>query len=186
MLYSKATGGFYDRSVHGESVPDDVVEVVLHDYIALFEGQANGKQIIADDNGYPVLSDIPPVSESDRREFTKEQIDTAAGMARNRFVSPGTLIDAEYLQAESAARSYADSNYSGEVPSSIQSWSDATGMTAEVAADDILATAQQWRNVLDQIRAIRLSGKAAVEAAPDGNIEATAKLYIDQLNALQP
>ena len=55
--YSKITGGFYHEHIHGDNIPEDAIEISDDYYIELFEGQAQGKQIIADDNGYPVLID---------------------------------------------------------------------------------------------------------------------------------
>lgn len=57
MFYSSSTGGFYSRQVHGDNMPDDVVEVTATEYAALLAGQAAGKVITSDDNGRPVLSD---------------------------------------------------------------------------------------------------------------------------------
>jgi hypothetical protein len=133
------------------------------------------------------LSERPLRPTSERRTAAQADIDRAAGAARQRYVSPGALIDAEYVQAETEAQAYATAGYpDADVPPAVQSWADAAGMTPQAAADDILATAQQWRGLLDQIRAIRLLGKAAVDAAADADIEATAKAYIDQLDALKP
>lgn len=60
MLYSKSTGGFYDRAIHGDNIPADVVEIAKDEHAALLAGQAEGKIIAADANGRPVLQDPPP------------------------------------------------------------------------------------------------------------------------------
>jgi hypothetical protein len=59
MLYSKTTNGFYDPVIHGDAIPTDAVEITKEQYDALFEGQAQGKQITADDDGNPILVDGP-------------------------------------------------------------------------------------------------------------------------------
>lgn len=59
MFYSKKTKGFYLPEVHDKNIPDDAVEIADEEYSALLNGQAIGKQIIADDNGYPILADPP-------------------------------------------------------------------------------------------------------------------------------
>lgn len=79
--------------------------------------------------------------------------------------SPGRL--AEYQQAKADAIAFKDAGYTGTVPSTVQSWATASGMTAQAAADNILATAAQWGAALDYIRAQRLLGKANVNAAVD-------------------
>ena len=60
MFYSKSTGGFYDRSIHGDNIPSDAVEITEAEHAALLEGQSQGKIISADKNGKPVLKDPPP------------------------------------------------------------------------------------------------------------------------------
>lgn len=60
MLYAPSTGGFYSREIHGENIPVDAVEIKPEHHAALIEGQAAGKQIAADETGYPILIDPPP------------------------------------------------------------------------------------------------------------------------------
>ncbi|WP_417545688.1 hypothetical protein [Marinobacter sp.] len=123
----------------------------------------------------------------DKRANAKARVDEAAGKARERFVSPGDLIDQEYLAAETAAQEFKAAGYpSSGVPPEVQSWADAASITAIEAADDIIATGQNWRGVLSQVRAVRLAGKAAVDAAAAGDIETTAQTYIDQLQSMTP
>lgn len=59
MFYSKQTGGFYSRGIHGDNIPDDAVEITADEHAALIEGQSQGKLIQADANGFPVLADPP-------------------------------------------------------------------------------------------------------------------------------
>ena len=59
MFYSKSTGGFYDRAIHGDNIPADAVEISTELHAALLEGQSQGNRIIADENGFPVLADPP-------------------------------------------------------------------------------------------------------------------------------
>lgn len=65
MFYSSSTNGFYAHPIHGINMPDDVVEIDDATHAALLQGQAEGKIISADGNGYPVLIDAPPASVSD-------------------------------------------------------------------------------------------------------------------------
>lgn len=73
----------------------------------------------------------------------------------------------EYLAAEQQAQAFSDAGFSGAVPPSVQSWVDASGMTAEAAAADILAQAAAWNAARETIRAQRLLAKAAATAALD-------------------
>ena len=60
MFYSKSTGGFYTREIHGDNIPADAVEITEAEHAALIEGQSMGKVIVADENGRPILQDPPP------------------------------------------------------------------------------------------------------------------------------
>lgn len=51
-------GGFYDDT-HGGFAPEQAMEISEELYIALLEGQAQGKQIVEQD-GKPVLVELPP------------------------------------------------------------------------------------------------------------------------------
>lgn len=62
MFYSKSTGGFYDTAIHGDNIPADAVEITNDLHAALLEGQSQGKIIVADENGFPVLADPPEPS----------------------------------------------------------------------------------------------------------------------------
>ena len=60
MFYSKSTGGFYTREIHGDNIPADAVEITEAEHAALIEGQSSGKVIKADKKGRPILQDPPP------------------------------------------------------------------------------------------------------------------------------
>jgi len=59
MLYAKSTGGFYTEEIHGANIPEDAVEISGELHTFLIDGQAQGKTIAGDDNGFPVLVDDP-------------------------------------------------------------------------------------------------------------------------------
>lgn len=59
MHYSKSTGGFYSRDIHGDRIPSGSVEITAEYHQALLIGQSAGKRIVADSKGYPVLKDAP-------------------------------------------------------------------------------------------------------------------------------
>lgn len=60
MFYSKSTGGFYTREIHGDNIPADAVEITAEQHSELIEGQSQDKRIVADESGRPVLVDPPP------------------------------------------------------------------------------------------------------------------------------
>lgn len=65
MFYSKKTGGFYTREIHGANIPADAVEITTEQHAALIDGQSQGRRIVADQNGFPVLADPPPPTEAE-------------------------------------------------------------------------------------------------------------------------
>ncbi|MDQ7735518.1 hypothetical protein QT231_22695 [Halomonas sp. SpR1] len=115
-------------------------------------------------------------------------IDTVAGNARAAFVSPGSYIDQEYLLAKQEASEWlAGGKDETAIPSSVQDHIDMFGVSAEAAAQEIVATAEQWEQALGAIRSVRLGGKAAVSRAE--TIEAAeqaAKEAVAALNAIRP
>jgi hypothetical protein len=98
---------------------------------------------------------------------SKTKIDQQADTARLKYVSVGVYTQQEYLQAETDAKAWL-LDTSKPCPLSISCWAQAKGWTNEQAATDIVTTAGQFRGLLDNIRAIRLLGKAAVDGAVDG------------------
>ena len=74
MFYAKSTNGFYDRNIHGDSIPADAVEITEKEHADLLEGQSLGKVIKSDADGRPYLADRPPL--------TPEQIAAAAKASR--------------------------------------------------------------------------------------------------------
>lgn len=73
----------------------------------------------------------------------------------------------EYTLAATDAQAYKAAGYGGAAPSSVQSWATARCWTATQAADDILATATEWRSAQAAIRAARLDRKEQVRTATD-------------------
>lgn len=61
-LYSQLTGGFYDVEINGDDIPQDAVEINDDTWMALLNGQAEGKIISPDENGYPVLTEPLPLT----------------------------------------------------------------------------------------------------------------------------
>lgn len=72
----------------------------------------------------------------------------------------------EYLAAEQAARSFAAAEFAGPVPEPVASWADASGMTSQAAAQDILAQAAAWTSARDLMRRQRLLHKRQAVQAP--------------------
>lgn len=65
MFYSKSTGGFYAREIHGENIPGDAVELSDEMYSTLLDAQISGKVIQPGEDGFPVAVDAPAPSQND-------------------------------------------------------------------------------------------------------------------------
>jgi hypothetical protein len=59
MFYSASTLGFYVPEVHGDSMPEDAIEITAEEHAAILEAQATGKILSSDEDGRPVLLDKP-------------------------------------------------------------------------------------------------------------------------------
>lgn len=76
IFYSGKTGGFYFTEIHGESVPDDAVEIDRSEYESLLTAQSEGYSIVPDSNGFPILIE-PPKPEP----YIPTQVSRAQGKA---------------------------------------------------------------------------------------------------------
>ena len=107
MYYSKRTGGFYTVEIHGDNTPADAVEITTDEHQALLEGQSQGKRIVADENGKPVLQDLPPPTAEELQ--SQKNAEARAYLASTdwyvvRKAETGTEIPADVIAARQAAR----------------------------------------------------------------------------------
>lgn len=70
LYYSQSSQGFFDPLIH-DFIPDDSVEITMQQHKDLFIGQSNGKIIVSDVDGFPVLVDPPSPDISQIRNTTK-------------------------------------------------------------------------------------------------------------------
>lgn len=107
MFYSKSTGGFYDHNIHGDNIPFDVVEITTEAHMALLNGQSQGKKIVANDLGYPVLVDPPAPTETEIQQ--QKNVEARAYLASTdwyiiRLQETGIPVPTNILAARQAAR----------------------------------------------------------------------------------
>lgn len=95
FFYSAATGGFYLVSVHGDNMPDDVVEVSSAEHAALMAGQVFGKVVIPGAGGKPVLADPPPPTLEEAKKMKLAEIAAAfeAAVLKGHPASLGYTMD---------------------------------------------------------------------------------------------
>ena len=58
-FYSKTTRGFYCKEIHGTNIPSDAVQITSKQHATLLSEQSQGKQIVPDENSYPIAI-VPP------------------------------------------------------------------------------------------------------------------------------
>lgn len=100
VIYSPTTGGFYAREIHGDNIPEDAVEITTEDHAALIEGQSQGKRIVADANGFPILID-PPKPTAAEIKATKW---IAIKAERDRRKAGGVKVGAKWFHSDDASR----------------------------------------------------------------------------------
>lgn len=77
MFYSASNNGFYTRKIHGDAIPADAVEITVEEHQTLLEGQSQGKRIVADESGRPVLQDPPPLTLDEAKAAKLTEINAA-------------------------------------------------------------------------------------------------------------
>lgn len=75
MFYAQSTGGFYTAEISGDNIPADAVEITTAEHAALLNGQAQGKRIVADVDGLPILVDPPAPTAAEIWERIKTERD---------------------------------------------------------------------------------------------------------------
>lgn len=77
ILYDPVSKGFYNSKFHKDNVPSGALEVTEEKYKQLLEGQAQGKFIISDEQGNPVLSDRPQLAIDKLAARKRREMDNA-------------------------------------------------------------------------------------------------------------
>lgn len=97
-FYSAAVAGFFEDGTVG--MPIDAVEISDEMHALLLAGQSQGKAIVADENGYPVLCDRP---EPSGHEAIKMQIAALEAEITPRRLREAVLgTDNSWLQQQDA------------------------------------------------------------------------------------
>lgn len=162
-----------------------LVELPARDPAALLAAQAAGQRIQPDAAGRPIAVDPPPPPLDQVRAAAAAAIDAAAGAARARYITIAPGQEATYLIKAQQAREYRTAGYAGPVPALVQAEAAATGETAQVACDRILAEEAAWVAKAAEIESARRRGKVAVGAALDAAaVEAARDAAIAELAAL--
>ena len=148
---------FFDDTNDG-FVPEGAVEISQDKYIELLNGQAQGKQIIADKTGNPVLIDPKPSAahvlnlDTLTWEVSPEKQTTLLAEAQTRLIanidehaakiySTWTRFESEYRERQTAAEAYKAANYQGDCSRYITDFAKRAGLNNKAATDLILVQA---------------------------------------------
>lgn len=149
--------GFFDDT-NGGFVPPNAFEISQGKYIELLNGQAEGKRIVSDKQGEPVLVEPQPSSahelnfESLEWEISPEKQAALLADAQNRLIanidehaakiySQWTRFESEYRERQAAAEAYKSANYNGECSRYISDFAKRAGLDNKAATNLILAQA---------------------------------------------
>ena len=149
--------GFFDDS-YGGFVPEGAVEISQDKYIELLNGQSQGKQIIADKTGYPVLIDPQPSAahilnldtltwEISAEKQTALLADSQTQLIANidelaaKIYSTWTRFESEYRERQAAAEAFKAANYEGECSRYVTDFAKRAGLNNKAATDLILVQA---------------------------------------------
>lgn len=147
--------GFFNDDLGG-FVPDGAIKISNELYLNLLDGQAKGKEIIADKNGEPILIGpqpspahqwdgkdwvIPPEKLTalltEKRDNLIEQIDSHAA----KIYSTWTRFESEYRERQAAAEAFKSANYEGECSRYISDFAQRARLDNKTATNLILTQA---------------------------------------------
>ena len=149
--------GFFDNT-DGGFVPESAVEISQDKYIELLNGQSQGKQIIADKTGYPVLIDPQPSAahelnrdtltwvisaEKQTALFAETQTRLIANIDEHaaKIYSTWTRFESEYRERQAAAEAFKAANYEGECSRYITDFAQRARLDNKTATNLILTQA---------------------------------------------
>jgi hypothetical protein len=106
IYYAASTGGFYDTKISRKK-PKDTVQITDAYRVELLEGQADGKIIWPDENGYPVLIDKEPMTAEEENGILKRQAAALLNECNAEalgYLETGTTMPAELAEYRAALR----------------------------------------------------------------------------------
>ncbi|SPJ35247.1 hypothetical protein [Kushneria phyllosphaerae] len=181
MLYPSTMRGRYEAA---GTWPDDAREVDKATYEEFVGDSPAGMRRGSSDEGLPCWVALDPDPVDARKAAAINWLDATADRIRASDRSVGQYLDAEYQLVAQALIEYR-TNPEGEVPDAIRSYAAAEGLTVEAAAQQIAEAAARVQELLQDVRRIRLAGKAAIrDAGDDADMMEAARPFIDQLEAL--
>lgn len=148
MPYRLTSGASVLRD-DGASIPNDPLNTDWQVY-----------QAWLDAGNSPLPAPVPTLA--DNIAAARKKIDADVDRVYADVIGDRTT---EYQTANDDAKAFKNAGYVGTAPASVQCWATVKGWTAQQACDDILATAANWLNAQQSMRASRLQKKQDVTAA---------------------
>ena len=148
---------FYSSELYS-NIPSQAVPLSDEQYIALLNGQSQGKQIIADKTGNPVLIDPQPSAahelnldtltwEISPEKQTAQLAETQTRLIANidehaaKIYSTWTRFESEYRERQAAAEAFKSANYEGECSRYISDFAQRARLDNKTATNLILTQA---------------------------------------------
>jgi len=149
--------GFFDDS-YGGFVPEGAVEISQDKYIELLNGQAQGKQIVSNKQGKPVLIELQPSPAHELNldtlswEISAEKQTALLAETQTRLIanidehaakiySTWTRFESEYRERQTAAEGFKSANYEGECSRYISDFAQRARLDNKTATNLILTQA---------------------------------------------
>nr|DAK16688.1 MAG TPA: hypothetical protein [Caudoviricetes sp.] len=149
--------GFFDDTNDG-FVPEGAVEISESKYLELLNGQSQGKQIITNKQGVPVLVDpqpsaahvlnldtltwgITPEKQTALLSETQTRLIASIDEYAAKIYSTWTRFESEYRERQTAAEAYKAANYQGDCSRYITDFAKRAGLNNKAATDLILVQA---------------------------------------------
>lgn len=149
--------GFFDDS-YGGFVPESAVEISQDKYIELLNGQAQGKQIVSNKQGEPVLIEPQPSPAHElnldtlKWEISPEKQTALLAETQTRLIanidehaakiySTWTRFESEYRERQAAAEAFKAANYEGECSRYITDFAQRARLDNKTATNLILTQA---------------------------------------------
>lgn len=191
-FYDKTTNGFYIEDLH--DIPQGATEISEETYRTLLDGQATGKQIIANKQGNPVLVDPQPSDAHELNldtltwEISGEKQTALLTENRNRLIeqidshaaaiySTWTRFESEYRERQTAAEAYKSANYEGDCSRYITDFAKRAGLNNKAATDLILVQAAGLEKLLVELANQRM--RKYELKAPNLKLEQMQSIYDD-------
>lgn len=150
--------GFYIDDIHGAKIPNEAVAISQDKYIELLNGQAQGKQIISNKQGEPVLIELQPSPAHELNietltwEISPEKQTALLADTQTRLIanidehaaaiySTWTRFESEYRERQASAEAYKSVNYEGECSRYITDFAQRAGLDNKTATNLILTQA---------------------------------------------